>query len=530
MSIDFVFVKCYTESILGKRNVIMIVKVKTGALCGLDGKNVIVEADFSNGLPSFDIVGLPDTAVKESKERVRSAIKNSGFDFPAKHAVINLAPADLKKEGTQFDLPIAIAILAGTGQLKASFEEYMFIGELGLSGELRPVNGVLSLVSGAKESGIKKVVVPLENVEEAALQDGIEVFGTDCLEKVYRHLTGETLIDVAVCDIEKIFSEQSLCNMDFSDVRGQHALRRGVELCVSGGHNLLLIGTPGSGKSMIAQRIPTILPEMTLEEAIEVTKIYSIAGEIRDGVNLIAQRPFRAPHHSASAVSIVGGGPKARPGEISLAHNGVLFLDEFPEYKKDVIESMRQPLEDKRITVSRSVATYTYPCNTMLVVALNPCKCGYYGDGSGKCRCTEAEVRKYLGKISGPMLDRIDIQLEAAPVKYTDLNAMKGESSADIKKRVNAVREIQKERYKNEEIACNAQLSGALIEKYCPIGKDASDMLKSAFDTMGLTARAYGRILKVARTIADSDGRENINEMDIAEAIGYRSLDRKYFL
>ena len=312
-------------------------------------------------------------------------------------------------------------------------------------------------------------------------------------------------------------------------MRGQSALRRGCELCVSGGHNLLLIGTPGSGKSMIAQRIPTILPDMSLEEAIEVTKIYSVAGELENGVNLIAKRPFRTPHHSASAVSIVGGGTKARPGEISLAHNGVLFLDEFPEYRKDVIESMRQPLEDKKITVTRAAASYTYPCNAMLVVALNPCKCGYYGDSSGRCRCSETEVRKYLGKISGPMLDRIDIQLEASPVKYADLKAMRGESSAQIKKRVNKAREIQKERYKNESITCNAQLSGALIEKYCPIGEEESRMLKNAFDSLGLTARAYSRILKVARTIADCDGRENINTMDIAEAIGYRSLDRKYF-
>ena len=508
----------------------MIVKINTGALSGLDGKHVIVEADFSNGLPSFDIVGLPDTAVKESKERVRSAIKNSGFQFPARHAVINLAPADLKKEGTQFDLPIAIAILAGTEQLKSEFNEYMFIGELGLSGELRAVGGVLSLVCSAKENGFSKVVVPFENVEEAALADGIEILGAHSLAEVYAHLIGEKLIKPSYCDVCKIFSEQSTYDIDFADVRGQHALRRGVELCVSGGHNLLLIGTPGSGKSMIAQRIPTILPDMSLEEAIEVTKIYSIAGELDSKSKLIAQRPFRTPHHSASAVSIVGGGPKAKPGEISLAHNGVLFLDEFPEYRKDVIESMRQPLEDKRITVTRSAATYTYPCNAMLVVALNPCKCGFYGDGSNKCRCSESDVRKYLGKISGPMLDRIDIQLEASPVKYTDLKAMKGESSADIKKRVDAVREIQKQRYKNDNITCNAQLSGSLIEKYCPISKDASDMLKSAFETMGLTARAYTRILKVARTIADADGRENINEMDIAEAIGYRSLDRKYFL
>ena len=507
----------------------MIVKVNTGAVCGLEGKIVIAEADFSNGLPAFDVVGLPDATVREAKERVRAAVKNSGFEFPAKRAVINLAPADLKKEGTQFDLPIAIAVLAGTGQIKAELDEYIFIGELGLSGELRGVSGVLSLVSCAAECGFKKAVVPRENVEEATLSGNIEILGATCLSEVYSHLIGEKEIEPSVCDIEKLFSDASKYDIDFSDVRGQSALRRGCELCVSGGHNLLLIGTPGSGKSMIAQRIPTILPDMSLEEAIEVTKIYSVAGELESGVNLIAKRPFRTPHHSASAVSIVGGGAKARPGEISLAHNGVLFLDEFPEYRKDVIESMRQPLEDKKITVTRAAASYTYPCNAMLVVALNPCKCGYYGDPSGRCRCSETEVRRYLGKISGPMLDRIDIHLEASPVKYADLKAMRGESSAEIKKRVNKAREIQKERYKNEAISCNAQLSGALIEKYCPIGEEESQMLKNAFDSLGLTARAYSRILKVARTIADCDGRENINTMDIAEAIGYRSLDRKYF-
>ncbi len=507
----------------------MIVKVNTGAVCGLEGKIVIVEADFSNGLPAFDVVGLPDATVREAKERVRAAVKNSEFEFPAKRAVVNLAPADLKKEGTQFDLPIAIAVLAGTGQIKAALDEYIFIGELGLSGELRPVSGVLSLVSCAAECGFKKAVVPMENVEEATLSGGIEILGARCLADVYSHLIGEKEIQPSICDIEKLFSDASKYDIDFSDVRGQSALRRGCELCVSGGHNLLLIGTPGSGKSMIAQRIPTILPDMSLEEAIEVTKIYSVAGELENGVNLIAKRPFRTPHHSASAVSIVGGGSKARPGEISLAHNGVLFLDEFPEYRKDVIESMRQPLEDKKITVTRAAASYTYPCNAMLVVALNPCKCGYYGDSSGRCRCSETEVRRYLSKISGPMLDRIDIHLEASPVKYADLKAMRGESSAEIKKRVNKAREIQKERYKNEAISCNAQLSGALIEKYCPIGEEESQMLKNAFDSLGLTARAYSRILKVARTIADCDGRENINTMDIAEAIGYRSLDRKYF-
>lgn len=507
----------------------MIVKVFTGAVSGLDGNIVIVEADFSNGLPSFDVVGLPDATVKEAKERVRAALRNSSFEFPAKRAVINLAPADLRKEGTQFDLPIAVSVLAGTGQLKADLNEYILIGELGLSGELRPARGVLSIAACAREHGFRKIIVPCQNADEAALAGDIEVYGARCLADVYCHLTGEKALERVQCDIEGIFHREAEYDVDFSDMRGQQLLRRGIEVGVSGGHNLLMIGSPGSGKSMAARRIPTILPDMTLDEAIEVTKIYSVAGELEENRQLIAQRPFRSPHHTASAASIVGGGSKARPGEISLAHNGVLFLDEFPEYRKDVIESMRQPLEDKKITVTRSACSYTYPCNTMLVAALNPCRCGYYGDGSGRCRCSESDVHKYLGKISGPMLDRIDIQLEAAPVKYGDLKAARGESSAVIKERVEAARRIQTLRYKNESITTNAQLGGALVEKYCPVGEEESQMLKRAFDDLGLTARAYTRILKVARTIADMDARRDINTMDIAEAIGYRSLDRKYF-
>ncbi len=502
----------------------MVVKVKTATLLGIEGKIVIAEADFSGGLPSFDIVGLPDAAVKEAKERVKAAIRNSGFEFPAKKAVINLAPADLKKEGTQFDLPIAIASLAGTGQLKGKFDDYVFLGELGLSGEIRGVSGILPSVIGGKDEGITKFIVPYENRDEAALVEGVEIYGAKTLSEVYMHIINEMPIEKTPRQI--IAQEEFLYDFDFDEVKGQEKLRRGVEIAVAGGHNLLMVGAPGSGKSMIAKRIPTIMPPMTFDEVLEVTKIHSVAGVLKEG-KAVTKRPFRSPHHSASSVSIVGGGAKARPGEISLAHRGVLFLDELPEYKKDVIESMRQPVEDGVVTVARASGTYTYPSNMMLVCAMNPCRCGYYGDESKKCRCSESDVLKYLGKVSGPMLDRIDIQLEAKSVNYSDLQKPKGEPSAKIRERIEKARSIQKERYKNESVTCNADLSGGLVEKYCIVGDSEKALLEQAFKTMHMSARAYTRILKVARTIADLDGRENIDSMDIAEAIGYRSLDKK---
>ncbi len=502
----------------------MVVKVKTATLFGIEGKIVIAEADFSGGLPAFDIVGLPDTAVKEAKERVKAAIRNSEFEFPAKKAVINLAPADLKKEGTQFDLPIAIASLAGTGQLNAQFDDYVFLGELSLSGEIRAVNGILPSVIGGKDEGIKKFIVPFENREEAALVEGVEIYGAKSLCDVYMHLTGEKPIEVTRA--QTISDEEFLFDVDFKEVKGQEKLRRGVEIAVAGGHNVLMIGSPGSGKSMIAKRIPTIMPKMDFDEVLEVTKIHSVAGVLQSG-KAVTKRPFRSPHHSASSVSIVGGGAKARPGEISLAHRGVLFLDELPEYKKDVVEAMRQPIEDGVVTVSRAAGTYTYPSNVMLVCAMNPCRCGYYGDASRKCRCSESDVAKYLNRVSGPMLDRIDIQLEAKSVNYDDLQRSEGESSSVVRERVEKARKIQQERYKNERVSCNADLSGSLVEKYCVVGDGGKALLEQAFKTMNMSARAYTRILKVARTIADLDGRENIIDTDIAEAIGYRNLDKK---
>ncbi len=507
----------------------MIVKAYCAALSGLEGNIVTIEADFAPGIPQLDMVGLPDAAVRESKERVRTAIHNSGFDFPPKRAVINLAPADLKKEGSQYDLAIAVAILAGTGQLTAELGGCLILGELGLSGELRSVSGVLASAICAKKSGFKSIIVPKPNADEAALVQGIEVYGAASLAQVILHLSGAEPLKPTESGAEELFNKNAHFSVDFEQVRGQLGMRRGIEIATAGGHNVLLIGSPGSGKSMLAQRIPTILPDLTMEEALEITGIYSVAGELKNGMSIISARPFRAPHHSASTASIIGGGSKAAPGELSLAHNGVLFFDELPEYSKEVMEAMRQPLEDKTVTISRAAATCTYPCNVMFVAAMNPCRCGYYGDGSGRCHCSEKDVRRYLSRISGPLLDRIDIQLEAPTLKYADLTANKGESSAEIKKRVNAARKIQQERFKNEGISCNAQMNSAQIERYCPLGKEESGLLKNAFEVMGLSARAYSRILKVARTVADSDGREKISSMDISEAIGYRNLDRKYW-
>ncbi|MCD8049370.1 MAG: YifB family Mg chelatase-like AAA ATPase [Clostridia bacterium] len=503
----------------------MVVKVKTATLLGIEGKIVVAEADFSGGLPSFDIVGLPDAAVKEAKERVRAAVKNSEFAFPAKKVILNLAPADLKKEGTQFDLPIAIAVLAGTGQMNCDFSDYVFLGELGLSGEIRPITGVLPAVIGAKESGVTKFIVPKENETEAALVEGAEVYGARSLVEVYNHLMGIKPLERAA---KTDFNNNTAFAVDFSEVKGQEQVKRGIEIAVAGGHNVLMVGSPGSGKSMIAKRIPTIMPKMTFDEILEVTKIHSVAGVLKDG-GAVTERPFRSPHHSASLVSLVGGGQKAKPGEISLAHNGVLFLDELPEYRKDVLEALRQPLEDGYVSVSRAAGSYTYPAKVMLVSAQNPCRCGYYGDDSRRCRCSESDVARYMSKISGPMLDRIDIELEARSVKYNDLQKPDGEPSAAIRARVEKARSIQAERYKDEPITTNAELYGALIDKYCPIGASEQALLKQAFASMGLSARAYTRIIKVARTIADLDGREDINEADIAEAISYRSLDKKLF-
>ncbi|MFA7074248.1 MAG: YifB family Mg chelatase-like AAA ATPase [Endomicrobiaceae bacterium] len=508
----------------------MISFLHSAAVQGISACLIDVEVDISSGLPIFSIVGLPDTAVKESRDRVVSAIKNSGFDFPTKKITVNLAPADIKKEGGLFDLPIALGIIASSGNIEPkSIKRICAIGELSLDGKLRPVKGILPIVLSLEKFGITKIIVPEKNKYEASVAQNIEVYPFGELKEVVRFLKNEIKFLPFKKNNTDIQTTESAETIDFADIKGQFFAKRAAEVASAGGHNMIMVGPPGSGKTMIAKRIPTILPPMNFEESVETTKIWSVSGLLHAGESLVSKRPFRSPHHTTSSIALVGGGSYPKPGEVSLAHNGVLFLDELTEFKRDVLEVLRQPLEDKTVTVSRAKNTLTFPASFMLIASMNPCQCGNYGNSTKECTCNPYQVIKYRSKISGPLMDRIDIQVEVPALKIEEITSEKDsttEPSCEIKKRVVKARHLQYERFKGKNIYCNAQMGPKEIKKYCSADEKATALLKNAIEKLGFSARAYDRILKVARTIADIEASDIISSAHIAEAIKYRSLDK----